>query len=313
MELLEGMEARDVYLTLSRLETRFNIHIIQIIQIFSDSGTQLAAAILGEKKSFYQERLGRLWAVTNNTPYSQFRNVAERKISMLKKIMKQVLSGLPGPQRVCMDRDILAAAMLRASSVVNNIPYLELGENTRLLAPADFITPWRTDQPGVRPVPESNLDSLKDAKRRLQIIQERMAQVVREEIQTSGLERRFRQARLRLGKNHSGADISVGDLVLIGLPNQPPEICFVENAEVRDVTLRTPGGRGIGLPNGKENEGHLYAPHHRHPPPEGRRGSKGAGPAPRVDSEVCRHCWGDIWPDAHLPRVRMGGPWNYLG
>ena len=78
-----------------------------------------------EKKSFYQEKLGRLWAVTNNTPYSQFRNVAERKISMLKKIMKQILSGLPGPQRVCVDRDILAAAMLRATSAVNSIPYLE--------------------------------------------------------------------------------------------------------------------------------------------------------------------------------------------
>ena len=140
-----------------------------------------------------------------------------------------------------------------------------------------------------------------------------MTQLVKEEIQTSGLKRRFRQARLKLGKNHLGADIAAGDLVLIGLPNQPPEICFVENAEVGDVTLRTPGGRGIGLPNGKENEGHLYAPHHRHPPPEGRRGSKGAEPAPRVDSEVCRHCWGDIWPDAHLPRVRMGRPRNNLG
>ena len=137
-----------------------------------------------------------------------------------------------------MDRDILAAALLRASSAVNNIPYLELGENTRLLAPADFITPWRTDQPGVRPIPESNIDSLKDARRRLQTIQERMAQLVTEEIQTSGLERRFRQARLKLGKNHSGADISVGDLVLIRLPNQPPEICRVESAEAWDVTLR---------------------------------------------------------------------------
>ena len=65
---------------------------------------------------------------------------------MLKKIMKQILSGLPGPQRVCVDRDILAAAMLRATNTVNNIPYLELGENTRLLAPADFITTWRTNQ-----------------------------------------------------------------------------------------------------------------------------------------------------------------------
>ena len=139
--------------------------------------------------------------------------------------MKQILSGLPGPQRVCVDRDILAAAMLRATSAVNNIPYLELGANTRLLAPADFISPWRTDQPGVRAIPESNLSTLKGARRKLQVIQERMDQLVREEIQTSGLDRRFMQARLKLGVNGSGADIATGDLVLIGLPNQPPEIC----------------------------------------------------------------------------------------
>ena len=140
--------------------------------------------------------------------------------------------------------------MLRATNTVNNIPYLELRENTRLLAPADFITPWRSDQPGVRPIPESNLNTLKDARRRLQIIQERMAQLVKEEIQTSGLERRFWQTRLRLGKNQSGADIAAGDLVLIGLPNQPPEICLVESAEVRDVTLRQSGGKLLQLPAG---------------------------------------------------------------
>ena len=133
---------------------------------------------------------------------------------------------------------------------LNNIPYLELGENTKLLAPAYFITPWRSDQPGVRPIPESNLGTLKDARRRLQIIQERMTQLVKEEIQTSGLKRRFRQARLKLGKNHLGADIAAGDLVLIGLPNQPPEICFVENAEARDVTLPRSGGKLLQLPAG---------------------------------------------------------------
>ena len=68
-----------------------------------------------------------LWAVTNNIPYSQFRNVAERKVSMLKRTMKQLPSGLPGPQWVCVDRDILVAAMLRATNTVNNIPYLDLG------------------------------------------------------------------------------------------------------------------------------------------------------------------------------------------
>ena len=133
---------------------------------------------------------------------------------------------------------------------MNNIPYLELGENTRLLAPADFITPWRTDQPGVRAIPERNLSTLKGARRKLQVIQERMAQLVREKIQTSGLDRRFRQARLKLGMNGSGADIAAGDLVLIGLPNQPPEICFVECTEARDVTLCRPGGKLLQLPTG---------------------------------------------------------------
>ena len=77
-----------------------------------------------------------------------------------------------------------------------------------------------------------------------------MAQLVREEIQTSGLDRRFRLARLKLGKNATGADIAAGELVLIGLPNQPPENCFVECAETRDVTLRRPGGKLLHLPAG---------------------------------------------------------------
>ena len=80
---------------LTRLETSFNNH--------TNLWIQLAAAIIGERRNFYQERLAMLWAVTNNIPYSQFRNVAERKVSMLKRTMKQLPSGLPGPQRVCVD------------------------------------------------------------------------------------------------------------------------------------------------------------------------------------------------------------------
>ena len=40
-------------------------------------------------------------------------------------------------------------------------------------------------------------------------------------------------------------------MVLIGLPNQLPEICFVENAEARDVTLRQSGGNLLQLPAGQ--------------------------------------------------------------
>ena len=104
-----------------------------MVQIFSDSGTKLAPSLLGEKRHLYQERLARLWALTNNTPYSQFLNVAERKI------MKQVISGLPGPQRVPINRDILAAVMLAPTNTVNNIPSLSLEGNVRLLAPGDSL------------------------------------------------------------------------------------------------------------------------------------------------------------------------------
>ena len=37
---MEGLEAKDVYLALTRLELRYGI---KIIQIFNDSGTQLSA------------------------------------------------------------------------------------------------------------------------------------------------------------------------------------------------------------------------------------------------------------------------------
>ena len=46
IELMEGLEAKDVYLALTRLELRFGI---KIVQIFSDSGTQLSPSLLGEE------------------------------------------------------------------------------------------------------------------------------------------------------------------------------------------------------------------------------------------------------------------------
>ena len=66
IELLEGLEAKDVYLALTRLELRFGT---KIIQMFSDSGTQLSPSLLGEKKGVFQQKLEKLWAVSNNTPY----------------------------------------------------------------------------------------------------------------------------------------------------------------------------------------------------------------------------------------------------
>ena len=150
LELIEGLEARDIYMAVTRLEMRYNT---KVIQLFSDSGTQLAPALLGKKRSAFQHKLGRLWAVTNNVPYSQFRNGVERKVSLLKRIMKQVISGMPGPNRVLVPRDLLTTAILTATSIVNNTPYQEVVGSSRLLAPADFIAPWRAAPPSVKDLP----------------------------------------------------------------------------------------------------------------------------------------------------------------
>jgi hypothetical protein len=85
--------------------------------------------------------LRKLWAIFNNLGYSQFRNIAERKISMLKRLVKQGIFGLSGPQQETVDRSVLETAIQGAVSMINNVPYTTTGVNQSLLCPRDFLTP----------------------------------------------------------------------------------------------------------------------------------------------------------------------------
>ena len=118
---------------------------------------------------------------------------------MLKKIMKQVVSGMPGPNRVSIPRDLLATAILTATRMMNNIPYRQVVGNTKLLAPSDFITPWHTSPPSVRDLLTSILKSLSEAKQHMDVTQERIRHIVREENITSP--ESFRQGKMKLASN----------------------------------------------------------------------------------------------------------------
>merc|ERR1712236_7454 len=98
----------------------------------------------------------------NNTPYSQHRNLVERKISNLKRLIREGMFGIPGPQSEAIDRSILDTTIVAATNMMNNTPYLESGPNIFLLAPADFLTPWRGTQPEVQSLPDHTLRSLVD-------------------------------------------------------------------------------------------------------------------------------------------------------
>ena len=124
--------------------------------------------------------------------------------------------------------------------MVNDIPYQQVVGNARLLAPADFINPWRTSPPSVRELPASTLRSLTEAKRHLDVTQEKIRHIVMEEIKTSP--ERFRQGRMKLASNKTSPSTVTGDIVLTELPNQTPELGYVEFADSRNVTLRRADG-----------------------------------------------------------------------
>ena len=82
--------------------------------------------------------------------------------------------------------------------MMNNTPYLESGPNSLLLAPADFLAPWRGAQPEVQSLPEHNLRSLADARRMMIVKQEKLKELAIEEIKSS--KSRFKSGKLKLGK-----------------------------------------------------------------------------------------------------------------
>ena len=213
VEIMLGLEAKDVYLALMRTQYRFNA---QIIQIFTDGGSQLSANILGEKRNFYQASIRKLWAIWNNTGYSQHRNIAEMKIKMLKKLIKEGIFGIPGPQEESVNRSILETAIQGAVSMVNNVPYLPIGDNHTLLSPADLVNPWRRHENQgeleVQQTPPSNLESLRKAKHILTIKQDLMRQILYEE--TKCQLNRFKPGRLKLGKNKNNPSIDPGSVIL---------------------------------------------------------------------------------------------------
>ena len=94
-EIINSLEAKEVYLALLRVEFRYAT---KIRQIFSDGGKQLAFKLLGKQTDFYQQKLAALWGVYNNPPYSQYCNYAERQVQSVKRIIKQCAQGKPGVQ-----------------------------------------------------------------------------------------------------------------------------------------------------------------------------------------------------------------------
>ena len=99
--------------------------------------------------------------IFNNTAMSQYRNICERKVKILKRFLKMGISGQPGPQVDSIRLDMYFTIMEQAVHGLNSIPYLEVG-NYGILTPLNFVNPWANCRVRVRELPEHSIRDLQE-------------------------------------------------------------------------------------------------------------------------------------------------------
>ena len=124
------------------------------------------------------------------------------------------ISGQPGPQIITstIRLDTYYCVMEQAVYSLNCIPYLDIG-NYGLLSPQHLINPWTNGRVRVREIPANSIQELREARGILLNQMEKLNTQVTEEIAIDV--ERWKQKKLKLGKNKSDERISVGDVVML--------------------------------------------------------------------------------------------------
>ena len=102
---------------------------------------------------------------------------------MAKRMVRQMFLGLPGPQKTAVQWSQLITSVAAAASMLNNMPYLD-ESNRLLLAPSDFLTPWKHGCPSVQEIPVTKLKCLEKARRMLTARQVHMRKIREVEMAT---------------------------------------------------------------------------------------------------------------------------------
>ena len=124
-----------------------------------------------------------------------------------KRMVRQMLFGLPGPQKTAVQWSQLITSLAAAASMLNNMPYLD-ESNRLLLAPRDFLTPWKHGSPLVQEIPVTKLKSLEEARRMLTARQVHMRKI--KEVEMATELSRFKNSFLKLGKNQKIESLTAG-------------------------------------------------------------------------------------------------------
>ena len=237
-EVLRTMEAKEVFLALKRVEWRVGT---QIGQIFTDLGSQLSDHLLGKKVDFYQQSLSDMWGVMNNQVNCQYKNLCERKVRTIKKLVKQSLAGKPGTIRVVHELSHVETVLTMVAHMANRVPYGAEGVGVEL-CPMDTLAPWQTREITVQQLPSSTLGELALKRNILYCIKEEIQQCLMEEF-TSEL--RFKTDRLKLGVNKSAWEVRPGDLIQLTVGGRFAPGVLESCQRGREATVRLISGRRV--------------------------------------------------------------------
>ena len=120
--------------------------------------------------------------------------------------------------------------------MLNNMPYLD-DSNRLLLAPSDFLTPWKHGSPSVQEIPVTKLKSLEEARRMLTTRQVHMRKIKAVEMATESS--RFKNSFLKLGKNKKIESLTAGCVVLVNLKDHNgPEMGMVQSLDRGNVIIK---------------------------------------------------------------------------
>ena len=143
---------------------------------------------------------------------SQFCNICERKVRILKRFLKMGLSGQPGPQVGSIRMDVYLTIIEEAVHGLNTIPYLKVG-NFGILTPEHFINPWANSRVRVQELPEHNMKDLRELRNVLVTQMMNLNKQMKEEISIEV--ERWKQGRLKFSKNKSLGSVVPGDIVML--------------------------------------------------------------------------------------------------
>ena len=124
------------------------------------------------------------------------------------------ISGQPGPQITTstIRLDTYYTVMEQAVYGLNCIPYLAVG-NYGLLTPQHLINPWTNGRVRVREIPTNSVQELRELRGILVNQMAKLNTQISEEIAIDV--ERWKQRRLKLGKNKSEEKVAVGDVIML--------------------------------------------------------------------------------------------------